>query len=256
MKQGRYEKKRKRRPVFPWLLVLVLAASCIGGVSAKYTRQREQDLLVQAKLFYFTSDLLKENGAEYTLNPGTETITIRLNNFADANRVSEVDIQYRVFVNDAPLDNTAVLAAGSANSVDISFPVEEGRIYEVRAEGAAGYTKTLTATFAVGQPAAGFYKHLSSTDYYVLLTVWTEDISGDVTVTFPAGLIPDDTNPELAGIGNYAGGTYGSGTTARHSFGQYSSRTYRFFKENPGTGFGVDDFTVTMGEKTAVAGTP
>lgn len=256
MEKNNMQPKRKHRGIFLWVLALILVGASVWGVSAKYIQQREQDLLAQAKMFYFTSDLLKEEGAQYTLNPDTESVTFKLKNHIDALRYSEDDIQYDVYVNDVKLGNTASLT--SANQTDeITIHVEPGNTYVVRAVGNAGYQKVLTATFEVLPYATGFYKHLvdEPNSHYVLLTVWTQNLSGDVTVSFPAGLIPDATDPDLDDIQNYTGGHYTQGSVAL-SFGVYSSKTYRFFKENPESTYSVGDFTVTMGNTTAVPGTP
>ena len=88
-----------------------------------------------------------------------------------------------------------------------------------------------------------------------LATQFIEDVSGDVTVSFPAGLIPDDTDPALAAVTNHIGSGY-VGSSVTGSFGTYHSHVYRFFKEDPDAGFSLGQFTVTLGSQEAVSGTP
>lgn len=268
MAKGKYARKRIYTGLYLWILVFVLAATSIWGVSAKYFRQDEKDLIVQARMFYFTSDLLKENGHTYTLNPETTSVTFSLRNFADSLRSSNCAIQYQVYI-----DGTEHGGVGELNSenpsADISFNVKPGETYKVEVRGIGyyektdedslkGYEKTLSATFKVETAKTGFYKYLDTSDsYYVLLTVWTENISGDVTVSFPAGLIPDATDSDLATIMNYSNGTYIGWKTGVIEFKEYYSKTYRFFKENPSSAYKVTQFDVTMDDsKTAEFATP
>lgn len=254
MEKGKY--RRKFSKIYLWVLALILVGASVWGVSAKYIQQREQDLLAEARMFYFTSDLLKEEGADYVLNPDTTSVTFTLRNHIDELRYSDDEIQYDVYVDDVQLGSTAAL--NMENQTDeITFSVQPGRTYRVRAVGNAGYQKVLTATFEVLPYETGFYKHLvdQPSSNYVLLTVWTQNLSGNVTVNFPAGLIPDATDPDLDEVHNYTSGHYTQGSVTV-SFDVYSSKTYRFFKENPGNSYSVGDFTVSMGNTAAVPGTP
>lgn len=251
------KQNKKGRGVYLWALVLILIGASVWGVLAKYVWQREQDLLVEAKTFYFASDLLTEEGAEYTLNPGTNSVTFTLKNHIDEKRYSECEIQYDVYVDNVKQGTTAVLNDGNKTD-EVTFAVEAGKTYQVRAVGNAGYTKTLSATFTVQTLPDGFYKYLepdTASDYFVLLTVWTENVSGNVKVQFPDGLIPDATDPDLAAIDNYDG-SYKSASTGEIGFSGYSSKTYRFFKESPSRIYSVNEFEVTMGQQEADPGTP
>ena len=255
--------KVKRYRATLTVLILLLAAASVWGVSAKYAQQREQNMLIEAKMFYFTSNLLLKNGTPdpYVLNADTENVTFTLKNHLDEFRISEDDIQYDVYINGVKYKNTSVLGGGSTNFADITFPVVAGSTYEVRVEGNAGYRKTLSATFKVSDPLQGFYMHLDAdaTDrYYVLLTVWTENVSGNVTVAFPDELIPDTTDTALAGIMNYneSTDTYTGDVTGNILFEPYTSRTFRFFKDNLTRVYSVGDFTVMMGSNAATPGTP
>lgn len=248
-------KKRKRCGAFLLLPVLLLLTGCVEGVSAKYIQQREQNVVARAKDFYFSSDLLTVDNATYEINSGSSEITFSLSNHIDELRYSELTVQYDVYVNDELLGSGVLDAANTDD--EFTLQVEDGQTYEVRAVGRAGYEKEILAIFKVLQNSANFYKHLdTSNTYYVLLTVWTEDIAGDVTVIFPADLIPDNTDPKLAGVVNYADGQYESGTTPPAVLEAYSSQVYRFFKNDLSKSYNIEEFTVTMGGIEAIAGTP
>ena len=229
---------------------ILLLAAAVCGVSAKYVQERTQEMVVQAQLFYFTGDLLTEEGETYPVNAETQTIRIKLRNYVDELRVSDCEIQYEIFVNGVKQGGTnAMIPTESEKKVqaEVEIPVQPGNTYLVEVTANAGYSKTLRATFVVDEKPEGFYKELDTgNDYFVLLTVWTEQVSGDVTVAFPAGLIPDDTDPAMAAVENYADGAFGAGVTGKMELGEYASHTYRFFKENTAASFAVGQFTVTM----------
>lgn len=264
MARHRYERKRNPRRIYLWVLVLILLAGSVWGVSAKYRMQREQDMLVQAKMFYFTSDLLQEDGFTYYLNPGTSEVTFHLYNYIDSLRTTDpsLSIQYDVYINNEQLGDTAALTA-EHDSAEIKFSLENNvTLYEVRVEGNVGYQKNLYATFNLLQYPHDFCKHLDKSDKnYVLLTVWTKDIAGNVTVKFPDGLIPDTTAGTWANIANFSENGYTSSTTNIIKMEEYNSISYRFFKENPTTDYTVDQFTVQLTKAdgstvTAVTGEP
>lgn len=251
--------KRKITPhmIYIGILILIMLVAIVFGVVAKYIQQRKPELLAKARMFYFTSDFLKEEGASYSLKPNTTQVTFNLKNHIDELRYSDDDVNYKVYLNDVEIGNGVF--DEEKTSKEFTFSVENGKTYQVRAEGEAGYKKTLTATFVVMDPSRSFYKHLdASNEHFVILTVWTEDISGDVKVTFPAGLIPDTTDDKLKDVLNYVDGQYVSATTPTSTELQtYSSFSYRFFREDLESMYTVNDFTVTMDDEiTAIVGTP
>lgn len=251
--------------ILPALLVLLLLAAALSGVSAKYFKDiGGTGALVRAKEFYFSSDLLMETGAQYDLNPGTTSITFELRNHDDQLRYSEEAVTYTVTGGTVdPASGT--LPGGQISTATVTLSnLEDGNTYTVTATGQSGYEKTLRATFTVRAQEEAAYKYLESdpSGAFVLLTVWTKNVQGDVTIRFPAGLIPDATDPALSTTLNYKEGHY-SGNDGEedqpYSIGTldpYSSHTYRFFLETPYTNFSVHDFTVTVGETPATESTP
>lgn len=250
-------------------LLLAVSVSLTAGVYARYVASAKSDnRQITAKTFYFTSNYLTENNHEYKLNAGTNSVTIELYNYDCENPllISEVDCSYSVTVTPLNADNDVLVSADSYTApadTKTNLPIkisglDNGNSYtvEVTSTGGkydsttgtvnTGYVKTLSATFTVADTTDGFYMNVDDTDpHYIVLTVWTENITGDVTVTFPAGLIPDTTNPRLAGVKNYQATSYIAGSFKdADSFGEpYSSYSYRFFKTSE---YNSGGFTVTI----------
>ena len=104
------------------------------------------------------------------------------------------------------------------------------------------------------------YKQLTNHGAYVLLTVWTENVKGDLSISVDkTGLIPDNTNPILADIHNFEAGIYKK-LVAENSIidiqnfqNTYASYTYRFFVDGEIT-LSVKDFLVIIDGVEAVEG--
>ena len=245
MYKGKYEHKhshiRKRTIIITVLVVLLFT---VGGVFAKYIYNSGGMGLLSAKEFYFTSNLLTENTAKYVLNSKTTEISFALGNNADKLRFSQDDIKYSITVgcksgdsypeeNIKYADSEQVLSGGSVDTTSVTLEgLTMGETYIVTATGRAGYKQTLKAEFTVSDKEENVYMHLDiSNDAFVLLTVWTHNMTGPLTVITPAGLIPDNTDPILRKVYNYSGTEYGAVQfTDNTNFTEaYSSYTYRFF---------------------------
>ena len=81
--------------------------------------------------------------------------------------------------------------------------------------------KTKTYKLNIIWPIDGIYKHTENYGDYVILTIWTQGVEKDATVTIPDGLIPDYTDAAL------------NGKSANVSFSvnlkENQSVSYRFF---------------------------
>ena len=239
------------------ILIAVLAAlllASVGAVVAKYVNERKGDRFLSSKAFYFESNYLTANNKTYSLNSTQNSVEIELYNFENEWRVSEVDTAYTVKVSSADteflLDGESLTEKtySAAKNVQTTTTVyltnlKPGASYEVTVVANGGYTKTLKATFTVRETADGFYMNVTETSSYVLLTVFTENASGEVSVSFPEGLIPDNTDATLKSIDkNYIDGEYKAGSFT-FNIEAYSSRSFRFFKA---TNYASGDFTVTL----------
>lgn len=264
MKQNKFRFCRKHL-IIPALFAVAVLIAAIEGVSAKYMKEMEYDnTVVRAREFYFSSDLLTVGGETYSLNPGTKSITINLRNYDDALRFSEANIAYEVTVDEGAtvLDaGEPKLEGGKSTTKQIQISnLKDGVTYTVTAIGRAGYEKTLSATFVVKSQSKAAYKYLEMdpSGAFVLLTVWTEDASGEVSISIPAGFIPDTTDSALAGMQNYNTDSKYQAVSGYKAgeLGVYSSHTYRFFMEEPFAAYNKDQFVVTVGGAEATEKVP
>lgn len=216
------------------IVFITVISLFVGYSSAKYLYQINGDSLFRAKEFYFESNLLRNEDVEYILNPNTTEISFTLTNSLDELRTAEDDIEYVISV-----DNGATLSKSSGSLIKnvVSSELitlsnlEKGNTYTVTATGKAGYKKTLEAKFTVSDSDKNLWKHLDVNDEYVLLTVWTENLSGEISIDFPAGLIPDNTDNIMSNVVNFNGAEYlGSTINDNQNFTHvYSTHIYRFF---------------------------
>ncbi len=253
--------KTRRLLILASAVLLLAVLLAIGVTFAKYADNKSEKIPVSSKAFYFESDYLTEDNHKYTLNPGTTSVTFNLYNYENELRWSDVDCTYTANVEtedesfSLPNSTYTLTASEEAKSQEVTLTgLKNGYSYKVTVTATGGgYQKTLSATFTVGT-ADGFYMNLSDKGSYVVLTVWTENITGDVTISVPAGLIPDSTDPVLSSAKNYENSTYKNFNVADQSsfISPYSSHSYRFFKTSNYDN-STSPFTVTMGEKTATS---
>ena len=177
--------RRKRQRA---ALMLITAAgimlSLAGIAAARYMKQESQSGVVEAQTFYFTSDLLKEDGgtAAYFIDPMAQSFTIELYNFADSERVTSADITYRVSVTGGTVEGgdtgiQGTIKAGEKSTVPISV------IPAAKPEGGGG---TVELEEISGRNAA-------------VLTMVCADGEKDITVTLPSGVIPDEADIRVTG---------------------------------------------------------
>ncbi len=250
------EKKNKKRFTIGMIVFFLMLS--IGGVGAKYVYQFVSKNLLSAKTFYFESNLLKTKEENYILNPTATSITFTISNNIDELRYADDDITYNVKVNDQYLVEDGKLENGGVSVDSLTIDnLEKGKVYKVVAAGRAGYVKYLRASFTVSDTDRNLYKYLEQKDGYVLLTVWTENLAGDITIKMPAGLVPDGSDTTLRDVYNYSEGKYiATEFVDDTNFGQtYSSYTYRFFVDGI-SNVTVNDFVVShkTNEATTIAG--
>lgn len=256
----KYEGNRKKSNILhrSWLILLlvVLTAGGIGTAAAKYIQSIGGTALFRAPEFYFTSNLLAVEPETYVLNSQIKTVSFTLSNSADKLRTSEMKIDYTIAVADDDADRDATvddegngeLTVGEdPTTVTVTLAdLQPGVTYTVTATGKAGYEQTLQAVFKVAGPDENIYKHLEkSPDGYLLLTVWTQNREGNLSVRFPNTLIPDNTNADMAAV--YNKNTAGENHTFTTTIGKYSSKTFRFFPA--GDSWTAADFEVMLTSK-------
>ncbi len=239
-------------------LLLISLAGTATGVIAKYIYEKKIDNPVEAKAFYFVSDLLEEpavNGTfpAYTLRDGEQTISFRLMNHPDSLRKSEVDITYNIKVTSLDGQQTYYSTTGSISkdadpgtgtgtgTVQITTPKLNWGTYVVTATATAPYTQTLKAriTLVKTDDDIRFTVNDSAGSPTLLLTVETDDYIGDLTIEWNNVLLPDNTDPKMKNAAAQ------SAEVTFHGPGEY---TFLFFKADPSENYAntiSDLFTIT-----------
>lgn len=98
-------KNRKLFIIFTILLLAVATTFC-GFVVAKYIREKQTDVVVTSKNFFFTVDLLGDTindedlSKDYVLAGGdSKEITFYIQNYFDDYRICDTDVKYEVTMN-------------------------------------------------------------------------------------------------------------------------------------------------------------
>ena len=234
--KNRFGNRLTRKLLLILLLTMVLFATTVWGASARYVYHGVgTEGIVVASEFYFTSDYLTPEGAFYVLNPGNRQVTFHLRNY-DGLNISGLPVTYTVSVNGEER-TSGTIADGEAGEVAFTLPLlTPGASYNVVATGSNGYQRTLSASFTVKADAVGIYKHTQDCGDYVLLTIWTQGVAKNASLTVPEGLIPDYTDPNLHGKT--------TGNVIQANLGENQSISYRFFKTG---GYGSGEIGVTSG---------
>ena len=227
----------------------VVIVASVGITYAKYRKQHSSDNAFSAKSFYFESNLLKKDGATYSIY--NNKITFDITNFPDELRSSDVDITYEVNITSPdggtipqnPTRTGTILAkqqggeTKTPTSVTIEYDgLDFGKTYTVTAMSTLPYTKTISATFIT---VAGNYQvpyTLVDNGDYVLMTLTTTDYVGNVNISWQNGYVPDNSEPIL---------TNATGTSHVASVVNNSTYTLKFFKENTNVTYDAARFSVS-----------
>lgn len=234
MEKKRIEPQKKRQiPTSLKIGLLLLAVVVLFNsyTLAKYFMEEDREELYVAKNFYFESDLLSvATGAipHYTLKAGEDTISFDLMNYPDALRSSEVDISYTVVLtkDGAEKKSTSGTIAVGQNSVSVSFDGLDAGTYVVTATATGPYTQTLQGRFTVVGADYGLSYSVNDAagSPNIKVTVTTTDYFGNIVISWPGSVLPDNTDPLLQNA------TEGSHTIEVKAQSEY---TFQFFKTNP-----------------------
>lgn len=222
------EQNTRRMPLAAWIGFGLAAVLLVfnGYTAAKYyeTREVEKRPVYAAQEFYFESDLLSETGSKYTLQSGVDTISFTLRNYADELRSSDCEISYEVTLSSSSEKKQGTIPAGK-NEVPLEFTNLEAGTYTVTAKATAPYTAELKANFVVqADERVGISVRDSKGSADVLVTLKTVDFEGPVTLNWPDGLLPDNTDPLLSSA---------TGDSTVIDLEASSSYTFRFLKKTP-----------------------
>lgn len=166
-------------------MVLIIFLGIIGyTVYGKYELNHKSYKVLSAKTFYFTSDLLKEDGSPVyhiaNWNNQTSELSFYLFNTQDSNRFSTAEIDYKIYLNN---DSQPVKSGNLEPAIDINHGIKRkitlqpqiknqvnsslgGQLsptkYVVRAETVGQYETSLSATFYLYQegPTNPYYWHI------------------------------------------------------------------------------------------------
>lgn len=252
--------KRDNR-VIAVVLLVAAALVAVGGISsyaAKYAHQATDGRELSSPAFYFTSDVLRDDDtANYQLPVGTTSISFELRNYADDLRWCDTNIDYEYKV--AAPDGTQFASGAGVITRDaskgVAVPISATGLtqpgtYTVTATSTKPFSQQLSAKFTIA--AANTDLNVSLADNNdsatATLTVSTQDYEGNVKVSWPAGVVPDQTQAEFDRVstgdssGNYSAGSVT--VTAK----KFSTYTFRFFKTDPSQKFDTSQITAAKAQ--------
>ena len=234
-------------------LTLVLALMLFNGYSlGKYMKEHQKEPLYVAENFYFESDLLRapdNTGAipAYTLKAGEKQFTFALRNYTDELRYSEVDIRYTVTVTDeegnaVQTDHIAgTIAKGTCNQTSVQLSPLPAGTYIATAASAPYFTQLKAKFTVVNAVDALDFTVTDTKDAPTLqLTLETGEQAGNVVIRWPNGVLPDNSDPLMAGAEGTNGGEHIVTVEKNASY------TFIFFKKNPSETYSKADFSVTQ----------
>lgn len=235
-KQSTRNKLTKKQP---WLFLLggfLILTMAFGGLYAKYVSQTSEKKELIAENFYFTSDLLKKDGKDYTLAANTKELTFGLRNYQDELRSSNSDIEYQYTVKKEGTEvksgkGTISKKTDSGNENKITIDDLSVGTYTIVATAQSPFHETLKATFTIPEESNELSYKISDSKQsaYVLLQISTDAYEGNIKIQWPDGLIPDSTQKVFENTQNLKNENYIAGNVTTQ-IKKYTAYTYRFFK--------------------------
>lgn len=248
-----YSKKGKNK--LRKLILFAIPILFIGTTLAKYSSNTNQGVVFEAKNFYFESDLLKDltEPVSYKYQTGIDTISILLKNNIDDYRYSDVETNYEVTITDIDGNSvndkngdivkkqTGKLSNTNIEAKQIQFTNLPSGIYVVTANATKPYHKSIQGTFTLIEKDESIsYEVSDSVNSPVLyLTIISKDYSGEVTINWPDGVVPNSTDSNFKNIDT---GFVASSTNI--SFNANSEYKIQFFKSNPNSVYTTEQFSV------------
>lgn len=244
---------KKKYKILIVLLIMIIAIAV--GIYAKYTVENKKETLYIAESFYFESDILSDSNdvSTYTFQEGANSIKIDLKNNIDDLRWADVDIEYNVKIRDLDnnqvvdkngntiLDKNGLLNKGQISQGEIEFNNLTPGTYTVTATAVRPYEKTIKANFVItGKDDNISYEVKDVTGSPVLqLTILSNDYNGNLKITWPAGVAPDNTDEKFESINS---GYNQSNKIV--NFPANSEYVIQFFKQDLNRQFTKSDFMV------------
>ena len=225
-----------RRVLYIGILLLLIAVAFNGYTVAKYASKDNQYTPMVAKNFYLESDLLSASSTEipnYVLQAGHNEITFSLMNYPDELRCSETNIVCSVQLsgNGQLYEREVTLPATGKIEEQVTFDNLTDGTYEAVVTSVSPYAKTLKAKFTVVSAADDLSYEINDAagSPNLNVKVTTADYAGNITITWPEKVLPDNTDSLLTDA-------YGNECTVRVE--KYSEYSFNFFKTNPDEYYG------------------
>lgn len=199
--------KKKINLVRPLYMIIILAVMIFMSiVVAFYIMEDKKSSVIDAKKFYFSSDLLKEETkkANYYIDPMANSISFDLYNYADSKRVSAVDIEYSIEVNGGHIVGSEpgkLSTSDKKNTIYIN-PIENSMIVTVTST--KPYEKKLMATFNKGL-GNQYEIDDKSGNTAAVLTMTCVDDAKDITIELPNTVLPDVNDDRVSNYDNTNG---------------------------------------------------
>ncbi len=239
------------------LLVAAIAAP-MGFVLAKYIATENAKGSITPALFYTNGEYIQKIDSENDTVPEIKAsgwkdgIVLKLYNYENDNEVSEIDLTYSVQLSEGwsyeTTLETLVANQKAAATITLVPPTTAKKGDAVSFElKTAPYEITMQATFILADSNTPDWK-IEDRGAYTLLTVYTNDYEGDITVQYDQNIFaPDSTNAFMADWTRN-----GTGTVKKNTFDRFTTYEFRFFEEeadeyqfNPSSGSG-SSITITV----------
>lgn len=235
----------KNKHIYMFSVIVLLGFFMLTLSKARYVANEENTNGYIAKNFYFNSDLLSTSeDTIYTYGNGENAIELTLYNNEDELRFSEVDIAYTVILTDGNgteiETKSGTLAGGKINTETINFDDLSTGTYNVTATATSPYTKTLYGTFYITEKNDTLSYEVSDSENssILYLTISTNDYSGEVIVTYPNGVIINNTDLIIE--------SYSDNSTITINVNANSEYSLIFFKEDITNVFSKEDFAIKL----------
>lgn len=250
---GKAGGKQRRKRGFLLAGVVLTAVALVTGVTmAKYVLQSKQTEVVEPSDFCFVVEGGGTQEKPAMVYTRSATLVVKNN---DGLNVSKRNIAYTVTAkragggsgasNTTVSEPSGVLAGGSMENKAINISGLEKGTYEITVSTSTPYTTQKTVYLQVEPAAVDSLYELVDYGSYCELTIYTgPGPSADISIQYPAGLAPDNTNAFMKDW--TSGGSAQTGTlSGLEPNGAYH---FVFFEQTPGEYGGAGQQVLTGGK--------
>lgn len=195
----RHASGRRRLPSAVAMAAIAVLLAVAGVAVARYALQQREAGVATAESFHFSSDYLKEEGegAFYYVDPQTDGFSIELRNFADSQRFAAADITYCVAATGADVaDSAGGTLQGGVASTATRAVAPTASSFTIEVESTSPYAEKLVATFEKAQ-GNRYEVEDAAGNAAAVLTLTCTDSGAPVSLTLPAGVVPDATDDRV-----------------------------------------------------------